>query len=106
MIERPVLHNCHLPNWLHRICNAGFGSLLIATLGTLAVSNLLPNALQSIGMGVVIAGTVVTGLVLLILDPIGDCYPYKHYRFVDALIRDVGAMVDGQNGSRVPLPAN
>lgn len=72
MIERPVLHNRHLPNWLHRICNAGFGSLLIATLGTLAVSNLLPNALQSIGMGVVIAGTVVTGLVLLILDP--NCF--------------------------------
>jgi hypothetical protein len=69
MIERPVLHNRYLPKWLHRACNAGFGSMLIATLGTLAVTNLLPNALQAVGLRIVVTSTVAMGLVLLIVDP-------------------------------------
>ena len=69
MTERHILHNRYLPTWLHRICNAGFGSLLIATLGTLAVTNLLPNAAQAIGLFAVIVGTVVTGFVLLVVNP-------------------------------------
>jgi hypothetical protein len=69
MIERPVLHNRYLPTWLHQICNSAFGSLLIATLGTLAVTNLLQNAVQAIALCAVIAGTVVTGVVLLTVNP-------------------------------------